>query len=313
MSDNAGKLDPQVKAVIDATPDGPSWEEMPLDEARAAYLKGLPAIVGGAVPVHSDEDLVMALDGRALKARLFRPSGDADLPIIVYFHGGGFVLGGEGSHDNLCRRICTLSGAMVLAVDYRLAPEYPFPAAVNDALESIEWLQGQVDTLGCDMNRLALCGDSAGANLATVTAVRMRDAGIAPAKAQALMYPVTDTVMDTPSYQKFAQGYRLTRAHMKAFLNLYLTQDGDYDNPLAAPLRTKDLTNLPPAMVITAGFDPLRDEGRAYAKRLHDEGNEVDAREFPGMVHSFCNMCGVLDVGCEAVEQVSLWLCEKLV
>lgn len=312
MSDKNKALDPQVKAILEAA-SGPSWEEIPLDQARAAYLEGLPAVVGEAVPVHSAEQLVVDLEGRELKARLFRPSDDENLPIVVHFHGGGFVLGGEESHDMLCRRICKGSGAMVLAVDYRLAPEHPFPAAIFDALDTIKWLHNRADALGCDMNRLALSGDSAGGNLAAVTAVRIRDAGMIPAKAQVLMYPVTNTVPDTASYEEFSDGYRLTRTQMKAFFDRYLQAPDDYDSPLAAPLRTPDLSNLPPALVITAGFDPLRDEARAYAERLRESGNEVDAREFPGMVHSFCNMCGVLDVGREAVEQVSIWLKEKLV
>ena len=305
-------LDPQVKAVLDGA-SGPSWEEIPLDQARAAYLEGLPAVVGPALPVHVIEELVLGLRGRELKARLFRPSGDANLPIVVHFHGGGFVLGGEGSHDNLCRRMCSASGAMVLAVDYRLAPEHPFPAAVFDAFDSIEWLHNNANTLGCDMNRLALSGDSAGGNLAAVTAVRMRDVGMTPAKAQVLMYPLTNTAMDTASYIEFADGYRLTRKQMQAFFERYLKEPKDYNNALAAPLLTSDLSNLPPTLVITAGFDPLRDEARAYAERLREEGNEVDAREFSGMVHSFCNMCGVLDKGCEAVEQISIWLSKRLV
>ncbi|MCK5444036.1 MAG: alpha/beta hydrolase [Rhodospirillaceae bacterium] len=303
-------LDPQVKAAIAAAKargDVP-WETLSVDDARTAYIAANQATVGATIAVQAVQDLRLDLPGRTIAARLYRPEAGANPALIIFFHGGGFVLGNLESHDNLCRRLCRDTGALVLAIDYRLAPEHPCPAAADDAFDSVRWAKDNGATIGWGGDHLALSGDSAGANLAAVTAIRMRDTGETSASAQVLIYPVADTFTDTPSYQRCAEGYRLTRSLMTWFLDHYLPEGMDRTTPIAAPLRTPDLSNLPPALVITAGFDPLGDEGHAYAERLKAEGCKVEHMHFPGMIHGFCNMFGILDTGATAMDRVARWL-----
>lgn len=283
-----------------------------MDKARQTYVTGCRAGAGDVVVVHDTEELSLPLSGRDIAARLYRPSSAAQLPLIVHFHGGGFVLGDLDSHDNLCRRLCRDAGALVLSVDYRLAPEHPFPAAIDDAFDAVLWAQDNISALGGDAERMMLSGDSAGANLAAVTAIRMRDQGKAPVLGQILMYPVTDTAMDTPSYEKLADGYRLSKSLMAWYFELYLPGPADRHHAHAAPLSADNLSNLPPALIITAGFDPLCDEGAAYAKRLKNDGTTVTHRHYPAMIHAFCNMFGVLDEGGQAMDEVSAWVVRQL-
>jgi acetyl esterase len=241
-------------------------------------------------PIHEFRDL----DAGGVAARLFRPNGDAGLGLLVYFHGGGWVLSDVDSHDNLCRILANESGNAVLSVEYRLAPEHPFPAGLNDAVGTLVWVSQNAASLGCDPDRLAVGGDSAGANLATVAA-QLSDIAI---RFQLLIYPVTDARMVTRSYQAFRDGPFLTAAGMKWFIDHYLSGgEGSADDPRVSPLLADPevLKQSPPTAVITAGYDPLRDEGEQYASRLADLGVPVSQVRYSGMFHGFCSQSDFLD------------------
>jgi acetyl esterase len=223
------------------------------------------------------------LDAEGVPARLYRPAPGM-LPVVLFLHGGGWVLGDLGSHDALCRHIAQASGAAVLAVDYRLAPAHPFPAAVDDAAAALRWLHREAGRLQLDPARIALMGDSAGGNLAAVLALMSRDGTLPPVAMQVLAYPVTEVTLDQPSHALSGEGYTLTGAGMRWFRDHYL-RDSQADWR-AAPLRA-DLTGVAPALVLTAGVDPLCDEGIAYAAKLAGAGVRLEHRHYPGQMHGF--------------------------
>ena len=234
------------------------------------------------------------------------------LPGLVYFHGGGWVIGDLDTHDVLCRQLTAEAGITVASVDYRLAPEHKFPAAVDDAWEATRWVASVADLLGIDARRLAVGGDSAGGNLAAVVALLARDAGAPAIAFQALLYPVTDLSAESRSYNDFADGYMLTRDSMRWFAAQYLAGKDEAMDWRASPLRAATLSGLPPALIVTAGFDPLRDEGEAYARRLRDAGVRVDYACYGGMLHGFVGMGRLLDSGNRAVSHIAASLREAL-
>jgi acetyl esterase len=240
-----------------------------------------------------------------IPVRLYHPAGKAPLPVFVYFHGGGWVIGDIESSDGLCRALCNAVHCIVMSVDYRLAPEHPFPAAVDDSYQAVLWASENAATFGGDPSRIAVGGDSAGGNLAAVVAQIARDRGQPALRYQLLVYPVTDAACDTPSYNNNAEGYFLTKDAMHWFWTHYLGRNVDLSNPLASPLRAHNFGGLPPALVITAEFDPLRDEGEAYADRLKSAGVPVQLTRYEGMIHGFFTMAGILDSGKKAVEQAT--------
>jgi acetyl esterase len=247
--------------------------------------------------------------------RLYRPAGVSDatpLPVYVYFHGGGWVIGDLESHDVLCRQLTAESGACVIAVDYRLAPEHKFPAAADDAWAATRWIVGHAAELGVDAGRLAVGGDSAGGNLAAVVALMSRDAGGPAIALQVLIYPVTDVGSESQSYADFADGYMLTRDSMRWFTAHYLGRKEEANDWRVSPLRAPSLAGLPPALILTAGFDPLRDEGAAYATRLREAGVTVDYVSFGGMIHGFVGMGRVLDSALRAVSLIGAALRQAL-
>ena len=251
----------------------------------------------------------------AVPLRVYRPAGVAAttlLPGLVYFHGGGWVIGDLDTHDVLCRQLTAEAGITVASVDYRLAPEHKFPAAVDDAWEATRWVASAADLLGIDARRLAVGGDSAGGNLAAVIALLARDAGAPAIAFQALFYPVTDLSAESRSYNDFADGYMLTRDSMRWFAAQYLAGKDEAMDWRASPLRAATLTGLPPALIVTAGFDPLRDEGEAYARRLRDAGVRVDYACYGGMLHGFVGMGRLLDSGNRAVSHIAASLREAL-
>ncbi len=228
----------------------------------------------------------------ALRARHYRPPAGADpAPLLVFFHGGGFVFGDLDTHDAACRLICRDARVHVLAVDYRLAPEHKAPAAVDDGYAAYLWAREHAESLGADPNRVAVGGDSAGGCLAAVVAVKARDNGDPPPALQWLIYPVTDMGGGSRSRSLLGDGFLLTKHDMDWFRDEYVDGSGlDVRHPLVSPLYTEDLAGLPPALIVTCGFDPLRDEGEAYAKRLREAGVRVDHRQMSSMIHAFLNL-----------------------
>jgi acetyl esterase len=277
-------LDRQAKAILAQLPAAAiDYDALPVSAIR----QGFDALAAAAARDAVAEVMDLALPGPAgaIRARLYRPVARRRLPALVYFHGGGFVTGSIESHDPLCRTLANASGAAVLSVDYRLAPEHPFPAATDDCLAALRAAAaGSVP--GIDPGRLAVAGDSAGGNLAAVTALRCRDEGGPELRHQTLFYPVIDRRFDTPSYLENAEGYLLSRRMMMWFWDKY-GPPSLADDPRACPIRAEKLAGVAPATVITAEYDPLRDEGEAYAVRLREAGVPTQLRRYDGMIHGF--------------------------
>jgi acetyl esterase len=288
----------------------PPIDKVPLHQARLVSA----STVVSADPLRHIEDCTITSDGQPLKLRIYRPdstsSPPADsassLPAIVFFHGGGWVFGSLDSHDGLCRRLCRLSNCAVVSVDYRLAPENPFPAAVHDSEAAVRWVSSSVESLGFDAARLAVCGDSAGANLATVAARRLL--GQVSLAAQILWYPAASFFMETPSYTENSDGYFLSRDEMAWFSSQYLRSPEEGKNPDAAPLFAASLSGMPPTYLLTAGYDPLRDDGRAYAKRLIDAGVPVHFTERGGLIHGFMRRLDDFRAATEVLEEAAYFL-----
>jgi acetyl esterase len=243
--------------------------------------------------------------------RAYRPLGSSAaqaLPALVFFHGGGWVIGDRDTHDVLCRDLCHLAGCAVFSVDYRLAPEHRFPAAFDDAVAVTRWLAQQAPALGVDAARLAVGGDSAGGNLAAAAALALRGAADVRLAGQLLIYPVTDLRCASASYQSRGTGYVLSAADMTYFRDHYLAQAAQHTDWRASPLLAESHAGLPPALVLTAGFDPLRDEGRQYADQLSAAGNAVQYVCFERQMHGFIGMGGVIDEANTAVRLCADWL-----
>jgi len=237
-----------------------------------------------------------------IPVRLYRPRSGEALPLLVFLHGGGFVVCDLDTHDPLCRLLANTVGCAVLSVDYRLAPEAKFPAAPEDCYAATCWAADHAHELGADPSRIAVAGDSAGGNLAAVVAQLVRDRSGPTLAHQLLIYPVTHYAFDTASYSENAEGYFLTRGMMEWFWNHYLEKPEHGQDPLASPLVAKDVSGLAPATLITAEFDPLRDEGEAYAERLRRAGVPVELQRYDGMFHGFFAMTEMLDPARDAVE-----------
>jgi acetyl esterase len=281
--------------------DGPPAHEVPIEQARAGHEAETRQLSGAGEPVAEVREVAAPAPRGTVPVRLYRPQGESPLGLVAYVHGGGWMLGSIESFDALARALANASGAIVASIGYRLAPEHPFPAGLDDALCAVRWLAAEAPALGADPRRVAIAGDSAGGNLATVAARRLR--GEVDLRLQALIYPVTDAGVNTPSYRQFGEGYGLTAVSMQRFWNVYL--DGaDGLNPDASPLRSEDLAGCPPALVLTAEADPLRDEGEAYAEALRDAGVAVDARRLGGTVHGFWRWLAATSASRRAVDEV---------
>jgi acetyl esterase len=270
---------------------------MTISEARALarreaeVVKSRPTIAMARV-----EALEIPGHAGPVPARFYAPTGlspTIPAPLVVYFHGGGFVVGGLDTHDGVCRLLAASAGVTVLSIDYRLAPEHPFPAAVEDAWAGFTWATANAASLGADPARIAVAGDSAGGNLAAVVSLLARAGGGAMPALQLLIYPPTDSAADLPSRRLFAEGFLLNKSDMDLFESHYLPPGSDPTDPRVSVLLVPDLRGLPPAYVATAGFDPLRDEGEAYALRLREAGVPVALRRHAGLTHSFANQTGV--------------------
>jgi acetyl esterase len=244
-------------------------------------------------PVAEVAALAAAGPAGPIALRLYRGQGCAEgrpQPALVYLHGGGWVIGDLESHDQVCRALANAASCIVLAVDYRLAPEHKFPAAAEDTIAALQWIAANAARLGIDASRLAVGGDSAGGNLAAVAAIDARDRGGPPLRLQFLVYPAADMSLDWPSAERHAQQLPLTRAAMDWFIAHYLRSPADKADWRASPLRAANLNGLPPAFIVTAGFDPLCDEGQAYAQALQGAGVPVVHEPFPGQIHGFLSM-----------------------
>lgn len=297
-------VDPQVQVLLDALASAGTAPLHTLSprEARAAYA-ALAQARTGTGDVVATEDHVVPGPGGDVPVRVYRPEGaDRPAPVCVFFHGGGWVIGSVETHDALCTALAARSGAVVVSVEYRLSPEAPFPAPLDDCFAATRWVTDHATELGVDPDRLAVAGDSAGGNLAAAVALRARDEGGPTIAFQLLVYPVVDHSFDQPSYVENAEGYFLTADAMRWFSGHYLGGTAPTD-PLAAPLHAPDLTRLPPALVVTAEYDPLRDEGEAYGARLAEAGVEATVRRHDGMVHGFVSMYALVDQGSEALDE----------
>ena len=296
-------LRPEIQALVDALDHapGPPAHEVPVEEARAAHAAETERLSGPGEPVAEVRDVVVPCASGGLRLRAFRPEGEPPLPVVAYLHGGGWVMGGLDTYDTPMRALANASGAVVAGVEYRLAPEHRFPAALDDTLTAVRWLADHSGALGGDGGRLAVAGDSAGGNLAAVAARRLR--GEVELRLQALVYPVTDAGVNTPSYREFAEGHGLSAAGMRRFWNLYLdgAEGGDPD---ASPLRATDLAGVAPAYVITAEEDVLRDEGEAYAAALREAGVPAELVRWPGVVHGFIRWLAATPASREAIDAV---------
>jgi acetyl esterase len=293
-------LHPQTRAFLDLVEKRglPPTHLLSVADARQFYRDRR----GVTQPPPPDVEDVRTLSATGphgvIPLRSYRPLGSQSaelLPVLVYFHGGGWVIGDLDTHDTLCRELCNQTGCAVVSVDYRRGPEHRFPAAVDDCIAATRWVHDQAKQLSLDAMRLAVGGDSAGGNLAAVVAIDARDHAVPSIAFQLLIYPATDQHRDAPSHLENGQGYLLTADTMDYFAKHYIAEESQYDDWRASPLLHPNLAKMPPALIITAGFDPLRDEGAEYAKRLTEAGNRVSYVNFPRQIHGFISMGRILD------------------
>lgn len=298
-------LDPRVQAFLQAAQAAstPIHEQTP-QQARQEML-AQTQMLGPGEAVANVTDASLPGPGGDIPIRIYRPAVHTPSPCLVYFHGGGFVIGSIDTHDGMCRAMANGAEMTVISVDYRLAPEHKFPAAVDDAYAATCEIVRRAEQLGIDPQRIAVGGDSAGGNLAAVVALMARERSGPDLAMQLLLYPVTDANLETRSYLEYAEGYMLTRAAMAWFWDHYLADPAEREHVYASPLRAGDLSKLPPALVITAECDPLCDEGDAYAERLEQAGVPVTFTRYPGMIHGFIRRARVLQDGRKALDEIS--------
>jgi acetyl esterase len=299
-------LHPQTRALLDLIEARqiPPTHTLSVADARAWYRDRRSVTQPAPPDVARVSELRASGPHGSIPLRSYRPLGSSDndvLPVLVYFHGGGWTIGDLDTHDTLCRELVNGAGCAVVAVDYRMGPEHRFPAAVDDAIAATRWVHEHAAELRLDATRLAVGGDSAGGNLAAVVAIAARDSADLPIAFQLLIYPATDQHRGAPSHTENAQGYLLTRDTMDYFCGHYLADPAHYNDWRASPLLCEDLGRLPPALVLTAGYDPLRDEGKAYAERLTAAGNRASHVCFDRQIHGFIPMGKLLDEANTAV------------
>ena len=300
-------LDPQIEFVIGLVKkaNAPELWQLTPDQAREQYLLRV-AKLAVKEPIFRAEDRRIPGPGSHIPIRIYTPreiKPGEKLPVLLWFHGGGFVIGSLETHDSVCRMLANQADCIVVSADYRLAPEYKFPAAVEDCEAALKWVALHAVEFGADPQAIAIGGDSAGANLATVVAILARDAGHPKLAFQLLIYPCAAPEPETPSHYKFAEGYVLSRNTITWFFRHYQRSRADSNDFRFAPLVADDLANLPPALVLVAGYDPLRDEGVDYAKRLIEAGNRVRLVNYEGMIHGFYLMGGAVDAARRAVAE----------
>jgi acetyl esterase len=299
-------LDPQVQVLLDqmAAANQPAFHSQTPADARKA-MGAMLNVFGPGPAVHKVEDRKIPGPAGEIPVRIYTPSGKPG-GILVYFHGGGWVVGDLASHDYVCRALTNETGCTVVSIDYRLAPEHKFPAGPEDCYAATQWASKNAASLGSDADHIAVGGDSAGGNLAAAVALMARDRGGPRIRHQMLIYPVTDAAMNTASQKEFtADGFVLSKLDMEWFWGYYLASPKDGENPYASPNRAKDLKNLPPAHIITASHDPLRDEGEVFAEQLKKAGNKVKVKRYEGVVHGFVSLQAVIDQGKTATRELA--------
>jgi acetyl esterase len=294
-------LDPQAEAYLAEIVDLPPLETLPVHEGRSLYLAGFRRAAGPAEDVDDISDQRLPGLSGGLPVRVYAPR--AARGTLVYLHGGGWVFGSIETHDVICRALARRAGCRVIAVEYRLAPEHPYPSALEDGWTALGWAAEHAD------GPVGIGGDSAGANLAAVCALRARDTGLKLAL-QLLLYPATDATRSTRSHRVFGEGYRLTRVALDWYYGHYLGIVGDPADPRISPMRAPQLAGVAPAFVTTAEFDPLRDEGEAYAARLRESGVPVTLRRYDGQIHGFYSLGGVIDRTDEALDDAAVGIRE---
>lgn len=301
-------LDPQVEILLQtmAAEGRPPIHTLTVADARAA-AEEMTLLAGETVAVGSVRDITIPVDGGEVGARVYTPHGDGVHPAVVFFHGGGWVICSLDTHDNIARAICRDADAVVVSVDYRMAPEYRFPTAAHDCFAATEWVAAHASSLDVDASRLAVCGDSAGGNLSAVVTQMARDAGGPAITYAALIYPAVDMSRKGGSLDENSAGYFLETAGMEWFMGHYLT-DAERSEPLASPLLHENLSGLPDTFIATCEFDPLRDEGEAYGDALRANGAHVESKRYDGLIHGAANMTGVLDAGRQLVADTAAHL-----
>jgi acetyl esterase len=301
------ELDLDVRAMLGAAEISGREKlgDQPLDSERQRYVHETVAIEGPPGRLYDVRELTIPGPAGDLAARLYTPAPGGDLPLLVHYHGGGHVVGDLDSCEGACRLFARHAGVAVLSVDYRLAPEHPFPAAVDDAVAGFTWAAGHAAELGVDEARIGVGGDSAGGNLAAAVCLAARDGGGPQPAFQLLIYPAVDLTRRRPSRDLFADGLQLTDTDIEWYREQYLPDEADLQNPLASPLLADDLSGLPPAHVATAGFDPLRDEGEDYARALVAAGVPASCRRHEGMVHGFGNYMQIVPAAREAMLETA--------
>jgi acetyl esterase len=297
-------LDPQAKMLMDqlAALNGPKLSTLTAADARRVTAGSFKLPPERVEKVFKVEDRKIPGPGGEIPIRVYTPQGSGPFPVLVFFHGGGWVICDLDSHDAPCRILTNKVGCVVVSVDYRLAPEHKFPAGVEDCFAATKWVAQHAKELNVDANRLAIGGDSAGGNLSAVIAQLARDAGGPKIAFQLLIYPATEAELDTYSHKTFTD-YFLTKDDIVWFWGQYLRGPADRKDPRVAPALTKNLKGLPPALIITAELDPLRDEGEAYGEKLRAAGVPVTVSRYEGMIHGFLSMFDVLDKGKLALEE----------
>jgi acetyl esterase len=304
--------DPQVRAILDQMASLPPFESLSVEDARAQTIERTRAGSLPTLPVAAVANRVIPGPAGDLPVRIYTPNGTGPFPLMVFFHGSGFVVCNLDTHDGTCRNLCNAAGCVVVSVDYRLAPENKFPAGPDDCYAATKWAHAHARELNADPSHIVIAGDSAGGNLVAVVALMVRDKGGPALCGQLMIYPVTDYYTPGhPSYVENAEGYGLSAAGMRWFWGHYLTSATEADNPYVSPLRATNLRGLPPALIITAEYDVLRDEGERYGKRLAEAGVPTKVTRYDGMHHGFFQMYGIVEQAKTALNEAAAWLKQR--
>jgi acetyl esterase len=301
-------IDPKRKLELDRASQSSDASEETAEQLRAAAGRVTALAPRLNEPVARIENQQIAGPAGPIPIRIYTPKGKGPFPVLVFFHGGGWVVGTLDGRDDVCQSLANRAGVLIVSVDYRLAPEHKFPAAAEDSYAASRWAAMHANDIGGDSRRVAVAGDSAGGNLAAATALYARDKGGPRLVLQVLVYPVTNYDFDTASYHENAVGYGLTRDRMIFYWGSYLASPRDGESPYASPLRAKDLHGLPPALILTAQYDPLRDDGEAYAARLHQAGIPVHVTRYLDMTHGFLASAATYPQANKAVQEIAMAL-----